>query len=969
MNPLYAMFIYPLELVYHFVYSLCYTITGNYGVGLIVLSCLAAIGYLPLGRLALKAQHKEKQLSALLKPKLDKIKAEETDGSKRQLRTSNLYKKYRYHPFLAIRSAFGVILQLPFLLGAYYMISNFTALEGQSFLFISDLNKPDGLLGGVNFLPFLMTAINICTTLTTPKLSIKDRTQAFIIAGGFLWLLYSAPSALLFFWTTNNLIFLVQNLIARIKTKNNEPTTPPVKLTLSRWNQAILATTSIYGLYTTFIYIKKYMELKEIVLKPFILNLSIEIALAYISICITFWAVWKIIIQTKSHNKIFFASVKIISVLMLWTPSFYFFRHLVKNDKLLLMGAINYGLYTLIFLTNFFLILISIDTKKITAFFNTIFHKKTHKPFFTSLAILFILFFFYHVAMFYKSDASYFTDSLFTAYSKIFPLALVCFGCITLIYYFLNQYWKYITTSVVIFSLFLSLLNLFIFKGNYGALDLNLLSNPVFFTLNQFAMDMIAFFIASTTLVLLYKYKMIEKYNNAALLFLVATIVITTFVSIPQKKKTTPTTEVVTDEQTEKLLEQYYGLSKTEPNVIIFIFDMFTGGHMEELLERNSNFWNDLDGFTWYPDTVALSQYTATSLPSIYGGYNYTPEAINSRKNFLIKEINAAYTELPNQFSDIDFEVTLNTPAYFLDDAFFYKKIAKPDNVLLLDPDISLSQFYKEYLFMETISNNSTALFLTTSAFSIIPHTMKHYLYNQGKWLGITKDVNTITQTLQKISSIKMFAEQANTTRQKPTLKIHYNELSHVPFYLKEKELKIVQNPTKTSDWTTINGIVPSHLYTEEHIINFAVEYIEKLKQLGVYNNTKIIITSDHCWADSVMLQKKLGGNISPVAELYTEQVYPGRPHGLLLFKDFNTQGKLEISTDLMTTADTYYLAQKDIFPEQKQDNSIRYHYVADTIAPSRNEKKFSYQKFAVKGSMFNLKNWDLSEGIKKKTH
>ncbi|MGL4982295.1 MAG: YidC/Oxa1 family membrane protein insertase [Treponemataceae bacterium] len=969
MNPLYAMFIYPLELVYHFIYSLCYTITGNYGVGLIVLSCLAAIGYLPLGRLAVKAQHKEKQLSALLKPKLDKIKVEETDGSKRQLRTSNLYKKYRYHPFLAIRSAFGVILQLPFLLGAYYMISNFTALEGQSFLFISDLSKPDGLLGGVNFLPFLMTAINICTTLITPKLSIKDRTQAFIIAGGFLWLLYSAPSALLFFWTTNNLIFFVQNLIVRVKAKNNESTTPPFKLTLSRWNQAILATTAIYGLYTTLIYIKIYMEGK--VIKPFILNLTSEFILAYISICITLWAVWKIIIQTKEHNKIFFASIKIASVLMLWTPSLYFFRYLVKNDKLLFMGAINYGLYTLIFLTNFFIILISIDTKKITAFFDTIFPKKTHKPFFTSLAILFILFFFYHVAMFYKSDASYFTESLFTAYSKIFPIALVCFGCITLIYYFLNQYWKYIITSTVIFSLFLSLLNLFIFKGNYGALDLNLLSNPVFFTLNQFAMDMLAFFMASTTLVLLYKYKMIEKYNNAALLFLVTTIVITAFASIPQKK-TTQTTEIATDEQTDNLLEQYYGLSKTEPNVIIFIFDMFTGGHMEELLERNPNFWNDLDGFTWYPDTLSFGRGTVLSLAGIYGGYKYDPSKINERKKLLLNEINIAFTELPQKFTSIKSRVSLNKPVYFNnDDDFFYKKINNPENILFFNPDTSRSDFYKNYKIKDSLKSDLIPYFLVTSIFKLLPHFFRYYLYDNGRWQRLIENANIKENTLNNITNIKMFTEFASINSNQPTLKIHYNDLSHSPWYLKEGILEIIDDPNYDNFFVkkeNINGIRPAHHYTEEHIIVMITEYIQKLKELGVYNNTRIIMTSDHDQADSIMLQRSLGGIVNEKINWWGHggQVFPGMPHGLLLFKDFNMKGKLEISDELMTPADTYYLAQKDIFFDVKDtDKSTRYHYDGSFHRPEHLENKFLYKKYAIEGTMFKKENWKFVDEVK----
>ena len=103
-------------------------------------------------------------------------------------------------------------LQIPFLTGAYYMILGLTQLQGQPCLMIPDLSQPDGLLWGVNALPIVMTVVNIIATLTTPGLTRKDTLQAIIIAFFFLALLYNAASALLIFWTMNNVFFLLQNL-------------------------------------------------------------------------------------------------------------------------------------------------------------------------------------------------------------------------------------------------------------------------------------------------------------------------------------------------------------------------------------------------------------------------------------------------------------------------------------------------------------------------------------------------------------------------------------------------------------------------------------------------------------------------------------------------------------------------------------------------------------------------------------
>lgn len=216
MSLLYEIFILPIEIIYRAIYLGSVQLTGNYGLSILVLSAVSAVAFIPLGRLAVGMQAGEKKVQQIMAPQLARIRSE-SKGAERQRRINRLYRRYAYHPLLAIRSAFGVALQIPFLTGAYYMILSLTQLQGQSFLCIADLSQPDGLLWGVNFLPILMTVVNITATFTTPGLSRKDRIQAVIIAFFFLLLLYGAASALLIFWTMNNVFFLLQNLHLPVK--------------------------------------------------------------------------------------------------------------------------------------------------------------------------------------------------------------------------------------------------------------------------------------------------------------------------------------------------------------------------------------------------------------------------------------------------------------------------------------------------------------------------------------------------------------------------------------------------------------------------------------------------------------------------------------------------------------------------------------------------------------------------------
>lgn len=212
---LYNITIYPIEIIYKFLYLAISKPIGSYGISLIILSIVTTILILPFMKWANSMQASEKHLQDIMKPQLDKIK-EESTGSEQHTRITKLYNRYSYHPAMAIRSAAGVALQVPFLMGAYYMLSSLPDIQRQSFLFINDLSKPDGLLWGVNLLPILMTAINILSAITTETFAKKDKIQASIIAFLFLILLYKAPSALLIFWTCNNLWVLLKNFYPNV---------------------------------------------------------------------------------------------------------------------------------------------------------------------------------------------------------------------------------------------------------------------------------------------------------------------------------------------------------------------------------------------------------------------------------------------------------------------------------------------------------------------------------------------------------------------------------------------------------------------------------------------------------------------------------------------------------------------------------------------------------------------------------
>lgn len=212
---LYDYTIFPIECVYKAVYLFLYNYVHDYGIALLCLSLFTYCITHPLQNWASRLQQDEKDLQNVLSVQIDRIKLQ-FKGVERHNAIKRLYRRYGYHPIMAVRSAIGVGLQIPFLMAAFYMLSDLPDLDGVQWLFLDNLKEPDHLFFEINILPFVMTFVNLLGAVTTKGFSLKDIKQAGIVAVVFLVLLYDAPSALLVYWTTNNFLSLGFNILQRL---------------------------------------------------------------------------------------------------------------------------------------------------------------------------------------------------------------------------------------------------------------------------------------------------------------------------------------------------------------------------------------------------------------------------------------------------------------------------------------------------------------------------------------------------------------------------------------------------------------------------------------------------------------------------------------------------------------------------------------------------------------------------------
>lgn len=192
-------------------------ITGSMGLSILCVSLTFALLLVPIRKIA---ERFEARIGARMS-----AAAEDVAIAKQTLKgealfdeTERIYKRHGYHPIQSIGMGASFFISLPILLGALVLFSTSPLLEGESFLMVQDLSKPDGILGPINLLPILMSAVTIVDARIRFKDDRSARVRFYIIAAVLFALVYTLASGLVLYWTMSNLFALVFALFVSPKT-------------------------------------------------------------------------------------------------------------------------------------------------------------------------------------------------------------------------------------------------------------------------------------------------------------------------------------------------------------------------------------------------------------------------------------------------------------------------------------------------------------------------------------------------------------------------------------------------------------------------------------------------------------------------------------------------------------------------------------------------------------------------------
>jgi hypothetical protein len=188
-----------------------------------------------------------------------------------------------------------------------------------------------------------------------------------------------------------------------------------------------------------------------------------------------------------------------------------------------------------------------------------------------------------------------------------------------------------------------------------------------------------------------------------------------------------------------------------------------------------------------------------------------------------------------------------------------------------------------------------------------------------------------------------------------PTFKIFANGLSHNPFLLGPDS----PVPLFGEERRALTRSGSAHFHTDRHIIRQLEALVVRLKELGVYDNTRLILASDHDYQRDA--NPFLRGVGSPFGGS------PPRPYALLLVKDFNAAAPLAVSDQLMQGSDMPALACAglpeipDAPPLPPDDPArVRLHHTGRSNLMHHTADSFmSLRKFLITGSMFDPSHWE----------
>ncbi len=260
-------------------------------------------------------------------------------------------------------------------------------------------------------------------------------------------------------------------------------------------------------------------------------------------------------------------------------------------------------------------------------------------------------------------------------------------------------------------------------------------------------------------------------------------------------------------------------------NILHIVADGFQSDVFNELVhqERLKDKYQDaFQGFTYYRETLGAFPYTKFAIPAFLAGEMYSNKL---PKNIYVDKVLQGHTILSTANKE-GYEIDIASGGSYLINRYSnlpYMNMYNLDNIK------SASAEFRD-----------TAVIIDLALFRVSPHFLKKYVYNNQDWLvsKLAKSENIFQFSyFSHTIFLNMFSQTMSIEREEPVYKYIHIMNTHNPMVV-DNQCRYAGQATKMNR-TTLTTQSRCTLDTLSMLF-------QKMKDLGVFDSTLIIVHGDH---------------------------------------------------------------------------------------------------------------------------
>ena len=827
------MILAPFRLIVSLLFQASYAVFLDPGWAVVGMSVLLSLLLTPLYVWIEHRKNANRVSEAPMQAEIDKLEAVYT-GRERFFYTREIHRRYGYKPLTALIPVLGLLVQIPFLLAAYHYLAELPIFSGAPFLYIHDLSRPDTIarVAGipVNLLAILMTLINLVSgwRYADPRKP-KERIQYIAVALIFFILLYRCAAAVVLYWTLSQALSLVRSEVFFRKQKAPDDLAPTSIWLFAPWLPAFGRTVLLSLLAFAVVLFLDALALGDIAdLSVFhramaLSNAASGILLAAELLCIAL--VWRRTAFDPALLPVGFRlvllanlAVALLAVLLRWGglpvgDSVHLAYVRDMSFPLLAVGAA-----------------LALAIGGLCAFFpkqpDTA--NAWQPPAEAWWLVLPATCIPAQIAL--CSPVCVLATFPAGAYGvsawKLVGCGILCTLATALVAWGLWRALPKGGRKFILFPVWFAFLCAFCYgnlvSADYGVLFHGIFSKPEGLspqtnTLFREAAILIAGGAALAWLLP----RMVWRAGAVkwVLSILLTSFFIRTAIALPKIK-------VESDTHSTRLADEpLFRFSRSGTNTVFVLLDCFVGRQLGLILDRRPDLKAELDGFVWYPNTISAGPVTYPNIPSIIGGMEYTPYKV-ARSGLTMGQV------FDQSFDTYQRTVHNKGYRFVCTDIFrrFYNISTNGIDSIFNESNPAWNAYgRKEHgLISDATERSLDQIALRGNALlRAVPLVLRSAVYDNGSWNANIPDASAFApfSFLDALPRISEVADEPSG------LYAHiHNESTHYPSWIPIRGKLVDGDPNDCFEWA----------------LERVVEWMRWMKHQGVYDNTRIVLCSDH---------------------------------------------------------------------------------------------------------------------------